>query len=253
MDAYRKVEHPVPYLFSIDRENHFLYYFGANHSQDPANIQFGMLRTFWNDFLIKTHKENSIVLIEGGKRPLAPSGEQAIHHGAEPEYMTYLASVEGIEVFSPEPPESMRFAKFIEKFTKEEIAYYGFARMTYQWNGFHKDQPDFNVYIQDSLNNDRENSGWSDFDFSLDNMINVHEKMFHRKFDKTDKQFFYDVINPTTTFSRINELSRFEDSGLRDTYILKEIEEYWNAGKNLFIVYGSSHAVMHEPALRKLI
>ena len=84
-------------------------------------------------------------------------------------------------------------------------------------------------------------------------MIQIQKEIFGRDFDMNDQKFFYDVINPTTTFSRINELSRFEDSGFRDLYILAQIEKVWNEGKSIFIVYGCSHAVMHERAVKSLL
>ena len=251
-DDYNKVEHPTPYQYTIEKGNQVLYYFGAHHTNDPKHKQYEMIREFWEKFLDKTQGKNSIVFVEGGERQVYSSELEAIANGGEPNFITYLASKENIPTFSPEPPERMRFEELNKKFTKEEIAYYGFARMSLQWNRYLDKKPDFKEYLTNSLNCDKENSGWVDFDFSIERMIELQKKMFNREFKEDDKQFYYDVINPTTTFSRINELSRFEDSGFRDLYILRQIEKYWNEGKNLFIVYGCSHAVMHEPAVRML-
>jgi hypothetical protein len=211
-----------------------------------------MLKEFWKDFLTHADKQKAVVFVEGGKRPVSTSEAEAIANGSEAHFITYLAAQEQIDTFCPEPPEKFRFDELHKKFTKEEIVYYEFARMTYQWNRHHGNKPDFREYVGGSLERDQKNSGWSDFDFSIDHMIELEKQMFNRPADEHDMQFYYDVINPTTTFSRINELSRFEDSGLRDTCILRHIENYWNAGKHLFIVYGSAHAVIQEPAIRHL-
>ncbi|MCE9517697.1 hypothetical protein K8Q96_01690, partial [Candidatus Nomurabacteria bacterium] len=193
------------------------------------------------------------VLVEGGKRPRSDSEAEAIAKGAEAHLITYLATHEDIETFSPEPPEEMRFAELLKNFSKEEIAYYEFAKVVHQWNRHHGTKPNFEDYMKPYLDNDRRHSGWSDFDFSIAHMAEIENKIFNREFNKDDFKFYDTVINPTITFSRINEVSRVEDSGLRDKYILQQIEKFWQEGKNIFIVYGCSHAVMHEQAVRKLV
>jgi hypothetical protein len=50
----------------------------------------------------------------------------------------------------------------------------------------------------------------------------------------------------------INRISAFDDSGLRDNYMLDQINNYWKKGLNIFIIYGYGHAVMQEPVLRSL-
>jgi hypothetical protein len=251
-DDYNKVDHPMPYTYTHQKDNQFLYYFGANHSHDPANKQYDELRYFWHDFLNRTNKINSIVLVEGGERPICSSEDEAISKGAEAHFITFLAAKESVPTFSPEPPEKFRFNELLKKFSKEEIIYYEFVRMVYQWNRHHGVKPDFDQYLGNTLKHAKNDSGWDDFDFSIKHMVEIEQKLFGRDFNKNDQEFYYDVINPTTTLSRINELSRFEDSGFRDGYILKQIEQYWNEGKNIFVVYGCSHAVMHEPAIKEL-
>lgn len=251
-DDYNKVDHQTPYQYSIQKNQQILYYFGANHSRDPQDKQYEMMRKFWKEFLQKTDHKKSVVFVEGGKRPVCDSEDEAITKGAEAHFITYLAAKQNIDTFSPEPPEKFRLEELAKRFSKEEITYYDFARAALQWNRHHGNKPDFKEYVENFLKRNQKNSGWIDFDFSTNHMIELEKKMFNRDFNENDMQFYYDVSNPTTTFCRINELSRFEDSSLRDGYILEQIEKYWNEGKNLFIVYGASHAVMHEPAVRHL-
>lgn len=240
-----------PYKFSIQKNNQYIYHFGANHSCNPEDPQYPALRAFWAEFLEKTGKKNAVVFVEGGKRRVRSSEEEAIDKGAEADFITFLANKEGIETFSPEPPEKFRFEELLKKFTKEEIIYHDFVRMAYQWNRRWK-KPDFEEYLNYSLAQDKENSGWYDFDFSIDHMIRLHKQISGRDFDKNDKDFLGVIMNPTTTFCRINELERFESDTFRDGYILEQIEKYWNEGKNLFIVYGGSHTIRQERAVRML-
>jgi hypothetical protein len=76
--------------------------------------------------------------------------------------------------------------------------------------------------------------------------------MFNTPFDPTDKVFLSSILDPRLETSIINRISAFDDSGLRDNYILDEIEKYWKKGLSIFIIYGHSHAVMQEPVLRSM-
>lgn len=61
------------------------------------------------------------------------------------------------------------------------------------------------------------------------------------------------MINPTTSFSIINEVSRADDEGIRDIYILSEIKRHLEKGNSIFVVYGQQHAVILKKALRKIV
>ncbi len=253
-NEYNLINHQIPYSFFITKANQYLYYFGANHSYDPKDIQYEMIRVFWKGFLEKTGNKNCLVLVEGGKREVHDSEEEAIHQGSEADFITLLASKENMDTFSPEPPEKSKFQELVKHFDKKEIVFYHFARMAYQWNKIpESERPDFNTYLGNSLRQEQKDSGWDDFDFSVEHMKKLQKEMFNREFNMLDEMFYYDVINPTTHFSKVNAVSRFEDEGFRDSYILKEIERFWNEGKSLFIVYGASHAVMHQPGIEKLM
>jgi hypothetical protein len=252
-DEYNTTRHTFPYSYSVSRDNQYLYYIGVHHSADPKNPMFDEIREFWQNFLAHTDKKNSIVFIEGGNWPMSESEEEAILKGGDPKFTKYIATRDGVETISPEPPEDEKFRQQLKNFTKEEIAYYEFARMVFQWNNL-IEKPDLERYLSGLFRQLKIDTGWEEIDFSITGMAAIEKKMFNREFNKNDKQFYYDIINPTTVpFSRINELSRFEDSGYRDRHILQQIEKYWNEGKSIFIVYGGTHAVMHEPAIRKLV
>ena len=77
LDAYYKIEHQIPYNYTIEIKGQVIYYFGSKHSFDPENPQFESIRKFFNDFLSHTTKENSIVLVEGGERPVASSEKRS--------------------------------------------------------------------------------------------------------------------------------------------------------------------------------
>src|SRR5579864_9560582 len=130
-DKYNMMDHSSPYSFSITKDNQFLFYFGANHSHNPEDKQYQMIQTFWMDFLEKTQGKDCLVLVEGGKREVRNSEEEAIHRGSEASFITLLASKENIDTFSPEPPEKLKFEELAKHFGKKEIVFYHFARMAH--------------------------------------------------------------------------------------------------------------------------
>lgn len=251
LPEYYKIDHQIPYTYKIKKGEQCLYYFGSKHSFDPQNSQFEDIRKFFNDFVNHTTKENSIILVEGGERPVALSEKEAILNGAEMNFVTYLASKADRHVTSPEIPDQKRFELLYEHFPKEEIAYYCFIQVCWQWNNIEK-KNDFKEYIQVFLENNKKQSGWDDIDFSYKNMMTIHQRLFNTTFDPSDKDFLSSILDPRLETSMINKISAFDDSGLRDNYVLDEICKYWKKGLSIFVIYGHSHAVMQEPVLRSL-
>lgn len=249
---YNSREYPIPYTYCLSKGAQRLYFFGSSHTYDLNNEQIPRLEAFWGEFITVTKEVPRVVLVEGGMRSILNSKKEAIEMGGEIQYVALLASQSGISVESPEPPASHWFQELSKKFPKDAVAYYDFARVCYQWN--QKDaRPPFESYIANFIESNIKNSGWSNYDFSLEHMKELHLELFNSIFRENDKQFFYDVINPTTSFSIINEVSRADDEGIRDTYILSEIERYWEKGNSLFIIYGLQHAAILEGALRELV
>lgn len=245
-------EYSVPYTYHLSSGTQHLYFFGSRHIYDINDEQIPKLEEFWNEFVLLTKGMPRMVLVEGGKRPVLNSKKEAIETGGEIHYAAFLASQNEVHVESPEPPASYWYKELASKFSKDSVAYYDFARVCYQWNQ-KEVHPPFESYMGSFIESNIKNSGWNDYDFSLEHMKEIHSKIFSTPFKEDDKQFFYDVINPTTSFSIINEVSRADDEGIRDEYILSEIERYWKEGNSLFVICGLQHAVMLERALRKLI
>lgn len=86
---------------------------------------------------------------------------------------------------------------------------------------------------------------------TVDDVKNLHRKIFNTELDLNDLKFFYDLVDPSQNNSVYNEISRAEDV-IRDSTIVKNILDYWERGYSVFIVYGSAHAVNQERALKEL-
>ena len=248
---YSTIKHKTPYTLLLNSGPNYLYYFGERHLFKPIDAQWDELKIFWNDFLEKTKGQKRIVFTEGGIRPVEETEEDAIVKHGGMGLVTYLANKENIERHSPEPDEKYERAELEKTFSRDMIQYYYFARLVLQWGKKNDPKPDFNEYMTVYLENDKKESGWDDYDFSLDNMKKIHSDLFSSNFDENDTNFFYDVSNPVVIKSEINKVSA-ASSVIRDEYIVGEIQKYINDGYSIFAEYGCSHVVMQEPALREL-
>ncbi len=251
-EEYGQTDFPSPYLYHLEQSGQHLYFFGSHHTYDPEDIEITKLEECWSDFTKQTKENERIVLVEGGVRSISETKEVTIKEGGEVSYIAFLAKQNSINTESPEPPQSYWYDTLAEKFSRDTVAYYDFARICYQWNKQGK-HISFEEYISSFLSSNAKESGWTDFDFSLIHMKAIHQELFQKEFNPEDEEFFYDIINPTTDFSIINKISLFDDEGVRDGYILKEVIRHWNTGKSLFIIFGQQHAVIMEGALRNLV
>lgn len=249
-NEWKSVYKKIPYSFTIEKNGQYLYYFGANHSHDPKNEQFPLLRECWKDFLEKTDGENAVVFVEGGLRKLLEGEETAIKQDSESGFITFLANNAHVPVHCPEPNRTTERSELLKKFSKEEVQYYYFARVAHAWH--RRDlKPDFEEYIGHYLKKDKADSGWQDFDFSFEHMKLIHKKLFGDDFENNE-QFSFRNINPTVENSVINKVAR-ACSTHRNVHIVSEIIKFWKEGKNIFVVFGGSHAIVQEPALRRLL
>ena len=250
-EQYSKIRHKIPYTLVLGTGSNLLYYFGERHSFNPADEQWVEEKEFWKDFLDKTKDTKRIVFIEGGIRPHEESEEQSIFKHGGMGLATYLAKQESIKTYSPEPNEKYERDELGKEFSKEEIQYYYFARVVHQWGRKQEPKPDFEKYINQYLQGDKKESGWIDFDFSLEAMKKIHTSLFKTAFDENDTDFFYNVVNPVVPKTIVNKVSAMSSS-IRDKYIVGEIKKYISNGYSIFAQYGCSHLVMQEPALREL-
>lgn len=241
---------PIPYLVRRDKNGQHLFLIAINHLFHPDAPQYKKLPLLWREFLDLTNAKNCIVLVEGGLRPVCGSDEMAIMQQGEQGLVTNWASKVGIPVASAEPPDYAESKILLKTFTKDEVMYYYFARQIPQWHKI-RPRPDFEQYIATVFERYKKALGWKDFDFSLENLKLIHEKLFHIPFNKEDSDFFYDQHNPTIGKTVIQKVAA-ACSSERNVHIAKEIIRYWSEGKSIFSAFGSSHVYRLEPIIQEL-
>jgi len=240
-----------PITFKINKNSQHLFYFGSNHTFDPNHPQFKQIKEFFDEFIKLTNKDNRVAAVEGGIRPVESSPEESIEAQGEAGYICYLASKENVRIISPEPERSHEMEGLLDKFTKDEIQYYYFARVVHQWNR-RNPKPNFEEYLSRFIENDRHETGWMDYDFSIENMKSIHKKIFNTEFDENDMKFFYNAVNPVELNYVTNKYSR-EIGVNRYAFIVKTLLDEWNKGNSIFVVFGSGHALTERNALEKFL
>lgn len=251
-DEYNEIDHKIPHFYKIQNKNQFLYFFGERHSFDPKNNQWIMVKKFWSDFINDTNDQKKVAFVESGRPSIEENEEKSISGAGGTGLITFLASKQNIEVYCPEPNAINEIHELEKKFTKEEIEYYYFARIVHQWGRIPEPRPNFEEYVTRFLEKDKRISGWSDFDFSLENMKTIHKKNFGTEFSLSNLNFFKEIVTPVELNSIINKVSR-ASGDFREEYIVGEINKYWNNGYSIYVEYGASHAIMQEPLLREIL
>jgi hypothetical protein len=143
--------------------------------------------------------------------------------------------------------------ELLEAFSKDEIVYSHFARLVAQWHRYiDSARPNLDEYVSAKMNQRYRETGWSEFDISLDQLRQLHRNIFGQEWDLLNKGFFEKITNPVLDGSRINLVIR-ESTLIRDKSAIRLIHKYWKEKKNLFVVYGASHAVMQEEAIRHIV
>lgn len=237
-----------PYFFSLVRNNLYLFYLGVKHSWDPNDSQFIFIEEKWKEFLYKIKPSNSMVVVEHRPGHYLTKSEAILKHG-EVGLISFLANQEKIDVICLEPDRGLEIKELLNKFNKEEIAYYYFARTIVQYYRLTQKIP-FEQYIKPFFERDKKVSKWNNFEFSISHMVEIHQKIFRTKPDISNPNFFNIISNPTMAESIINEVAR--DSGkYRDKKIINGVKKIWET-KNIFIIYGFGHAKSHEKAFKQL-
>lgn len=241
-----------PYCFDILQGQQTLFYFGANHSRDINNLQYEKLRKYWQRFLDVNNSADVLVFVEGGERIVHETEELAVRRDSEAGFITLLAHRVGITTYSPEPGAVEERKYLLSKFSEENIDYYYFARLVNQWHNYPEPKADFNAYIGRYTEHKEPMTNWSYHGFPLERMKTIHEKLFGASFDERDKELFALLINPTRKDNPLRDVV-IGSSTFRNIHMVQEIKRLWDDGKSLFVVYGSAHAILQEPALRKLL
>jgi hypothetical protein len=261
-EEYAELEHETPYEYHLKGGGKEILYVGTPHSHDPHEPIFEQIKSHIEQF------SPDLVLIEGSaslnkyspedlrKEATKLSDEETILEHGEALFTAKIASEKGIRVYSPEPEEN-KIANYLEQkgISKDAIFAYCMARFI---DAYHRypEKPDVEEYMDRYKTYMQENIGWQNYDFSLDHFKEVQKKLWDKEFDLEDNEFYEQASDPipweNKSYTEVNKAAAFSNR-FRDEYMIDNIQDLLAQYKKILIVFGASHAVMQEPALKKLL
>ncbi len=253
------VEDGANYEYTITTPDKCLSYVGAHHSFDPEDSFFADLEARF-----AAHPPTS-VFVEGnpninGREKEAYSWlrtlsrEEVIHDGGESLFTLWLAAKyaspeKEIRAYSPEP-DFVSEIQEIERagHTREDILSYHIYRQLRQYldSGGSSDASGFKADFQNNLESFGKIPGWNGAE-TLRLGTEVIESI-----NFASPQSYEDLSNPipgsAQSWTSINDVAK-ATSRLRDEHIVQGIIEHADAES--LVVYGYSHAIMQEAALKE--
>jgi len=261
---YQDVEHKVPYVYKLEDESGEIGYFGSPHVNNPEDEVFSEIEQTFGQ------TRPDIVLVENmppgdtediRQNARTYSREEVIRGLGESGFVIQLAAQNNIEFDSPEPSDEELFAHLEEQFKREEIFAWCVLRALAEYHQETFSNPDqddsFERYIEPMIEEFTEATDWEDFDYSYEHAIRVGEQLLGQSITPEQETDAESMVDPTpwedqeqTVLNRIGE----EASLFRDKQIVKRIADLkeQNTYQSIFVMYGASHAVMQEQALREL-
>jgi len=251
----------VPYTYKLKNDNASLFYFGSAHIFDPDNSRqmIKALKAFWQRFQTGVEGDK-VVFIEGTSGNVVPdkqfaSVKRAVRERGESGLVSYLAKKDGVAIECPEIAPDEYTQKLAQKFPKNQIIYYLIIR-SLAYNSKRTDDGmfanDMEALLARLLDRWEAVTGWGELDFTREMIENTHEQNFNGSFEMKDTKFFDAIRRPGWQTTAVNRIAQ-ENGRIRDERIVEEIDNKIDQGVNLFVVFGSSHARIQEPALRNIL
>lgn len=236
-------------FFEKNKQGNLLFWLGTQHSKNIEHPQFEEIKSKWSEFLSKA--ENPLVVLEGWPiEPVFETEQEATRHRGEPGLISFLAYKNSIPIKYYEPDRQKEMDYLAEAFGKDKTAYYYFSRTLAQYYKL-KEKGSAEDYLLPYFRRDKKISQWQGFDFDIDNFKSIHEKLFNKKFDINDADWFIMACNPYNDDGLLQELA-LTCGVYRDKAIVEGINNSWK-DHDVFVVYGNGHMEAHEEGLEKAL
>lgn len=244
-DAYRRVQHAVPYVLELDAPPGRLLYYGGAHVYADDHPQIADIQTRWASF------RPTYALNEGGDPPVFDTIEETVSRNGESALVRWLAKRDNVPATTLEPSRSDTVAALSRRFTPAQVKIANILRGVAQER---RRSESFRVPSID---------GGVDRLLAFFSRVRGLEGSPHslREFDEMvrqelptlsdwraiDERWFNPALRPPLAWT--NELAILE-SAHRNAFMIQRIVAMLQKGHRLFIVVGASHVVMQEAALR---
>lgn len=246
--------------YRIEAGDKVVYFFGSPHVNDVGNGVFNEITEAFEEVQPQRIMVEGMHALHNRERVLDHlehmTREEAQALG-EPMYTLklgaeHVALGEDVDFESPEPKLSDEL-NYLEDlgFEREDIFKYYYYRDIDQYFRTHIQRTHESLveYLAPYIEHFKTDSGWDEMECAryLDNMdanINLTENRYASLVDP--------IPWPDKNWTLTNDIAS-KSSRFRDEYILERITKALERQDRIFVVYGSGHAVVLEPALRALM
>jgi hypothetical protein len=245
-EQYQKIDYGEPYIVRIEARRGTLLVFGSRHSFDPDDPQMEALEEAWDAF------EADVLLTESHGVDIGDlDRNNTIRRFGEVGLAHRLAAAASVPALSLEPyrVDEIAHLRGTGRWTEEQLkVFYTIRRVTQAvTSGADIDLEDAVTKYMAFLSSERALAPEPSTVEALD--ASVRELLPDAGgWQEVPQSYFYPGPQPVTCFT--NEISTAANV-FRDEHHVERILAEMHDGRRVFVVVGSAHAVMQEPALRK--
>lgn len=243
---WAKVQSPN-FLLDLVTPSGRLYYFGAEHSADPAHTQFAEIENAW------AKVKPTIAFYEGPNRPISTNREETIKQTGESGFVRYLATRDGISFRSLEPSPQEEAAHILTKYSPEQVMLFYVLRETARLRDRRKlTDEELKKAVAQLLTQAAKMPGFENVIPNIDALAVAYRKYWTTPADwwQAPAQWFDPGRTAAETGGRFtNEINRMS-SEFRDLHMYRVLSKAAQEGNRVFAVVGRNHVPMQEEALR---
>lgn len=265
-EAYAESKHEIPYVYELNKGDRSLHYFGARHSMNPDDTMFADLRAQMDAY------KPDLVIVEGttaarnrkdevGSWLQSHDVRQAILTAGETGAALKWAQDHKVDYDCPEPTQAEEIIHLEAKgFSRDDIFLYYMTRLAEQYYRVPVDErkQTLEAYMNPYIEQFGVSAAWPEYQFTFSNLQNLFNRTFKVDLSLSNPDFLKDVTDPIPWPEKVgrqavtNNVAK-ESTRFRDQRIVGEIVKSTQKYKRVFVVYGASHAVMQEPAMREAL
>ena len=244
-----KVKDPV---FSLDVSGKSggggrLYYFGAEHSADPAHAQFAEIERAWNAL------KPTVAFYEGPNRPLSETKDETIKQTGESGFVRFLAKRDGVPVASLEPLPADEAAYVMRKFSSEQVMLFYVLRETARLRDRRKlPEAELKAAVAQLLERASKMKGFEGAFTDVAGLETAYRKYWTSPanwWEAPQAWFAPGKSSQATGGIFTNDINTLS-SEYRDLHMYRSLAGATLEGKRVFAVVGRNHVPMQSPALR---
>jgi hypothetical protein len=228
--------HRRPYIYEISSGAGAVLVFGAEHTRDPNNPQIGLISESWARF------RPTVALVEGRMGFFPAAFVDPVEQFGESGAVYGLARRHRVEIHTWEQPLEIELTFILKEFPPEQVALFYVLRPYFGNRRFGK-PADPGSFVEEYR---RKRTRWPGLEGTLPD-IGAIDAVWRRDFaglpdwrDESDEDGLPGYLGAIARRAGI----------ARDAHLVQAVIHLVRAGRRVFVVAGSAHAVKIEAALR---